>query len=138
MNTLKPPRPSPNPVTRAAHRHQVMMQVFLPLAIAVLVILVLALGAAIGSFLDVSRWADISLVWLIMIYLAFALVFFVLLVGMIFGVAWLVRNLPFYARQAQDLFIMVRVQVGRISDKAVEPVLRINSFTASFKGFRRK
>jgi hypothetical protein len=60
------------------------------------------------------------------------------LVGMIFGVAWLVHNLPYYARQAQDLFIMVRVQVGRISNKAVEPVLRINSFTAGFKGFRRK
>jgi hypothetical protein len=138
MSSFKPPKLPPNPITRAAHRHQVMMQVFLPLGIAALVILALALGAAIGSFLDVSRWADISLVWLIMIYLAFGLVFFVLLAGMIFVVAWLLRYLPIYARQAQDLFTMIRVQVGRLSNKAVEPVLRINSFTAGFKGFRRK
>jgi len=110
----------------------------MPLAIGITVILTLSLGAAIGSFLDVSRWADISLVWLILIYLAFALVFLVVLVAMIFGVAWLLHNLPIYARQAHDLFVMIRVQVGRVSDKAVEPVLRIQSFTAGLKGFRRK
>jgi len=138
MNQFKPPRLPRNPVTHAAHRHQVLLQVFMPLAIGVIVILTLTLGAAIGSLMDVSRWADISLIWLILIYLAFALVFLVVLVAMIFGVAWLLRNLPYYARQAHDLFVMIRVQVGRVSDKAVEPVLRIHSFTAGLKGFRRK
>jgi hypothetical protein len=138
MSQIKPPRLPPNPLTRATHRHQVLLQVFTPLAIGSIVILILALGAAIGSFLDVSRWADISLVWLIMIYMAFALVFLVVLVAIIFGITWLLRNLPYFARQAQDLFVMVRVQVGRVSDIAVEPVLRIQSFTASLKGFRRK
>jgi hypothetical protein len=138
MNQFKPPKLPRNPVTHAAHRHEVLLQVFLPLAIGAIVILTLSLGAAIGSFLDVSRWADISLIWLILIYLAFALVFLVFLVAMIFGVAWLLHNLPIYARQAQDLFILIRVQVGRVSDKAVEPFLRVHSFTAGLKGIRRK
>lgn len=138
MAQFKPRRPPRNPVTHAAHRRQVLLQVFLPLAIGILVILTLALEAAIGSSVEASRFADISLVWLSLFYLVFALIFFVVLLAVVMGLAWLMRKLPIYARQAHDLFTMMRVFVGRVSDTLVEPFLMVHSFTAGVKGLRRK
>ena len=138
MAQFPPPRRSRNPITRVAHLRQVLVQVFLPLVIGALVLLTLAAGAAFGSSIEASRFADVSLVWLSLFYLVFALVFLVILLAVIFGVGWLLSKLPIYTRQIQDVFVLIRVQVGRVGDKIVEPFLKVNSFTAGLKAFRRK
>jgi hypothetical protein len=129
--------PERNPVTHKAHRREVLWQVTVPLIIGVLVLLALAVLSAMGGTDQVSRWGDVSLIWLILPSLLVALIFLVITAGLAFGVIWLVRVLPGYARQLQALFETVTVKVKQISDLMVEPFLRIQSFIAGVQTLMR-
>jgi hypothetical protein len=45
--------------------------------------------------------------------------------------------IPPYARFAQDWFAYVTFRVRGVADKSVEPFLRMHSFVASVRAFRR-
>ena len=97
----------------------------------------LAIAMGFGSAEQHSRWADISLIWLISPMLIVALLFLVILAGLTYGLIVLIQILPPYARQVQDFFVLLSIQVGKLGDKLVDPVLRIRAFTASFKTLTR-
>lgn len=138
MNDCQPsPLPERNPETHRAHRREVLLQITLPLVIGVIIVLVLAVLAALGAPGNVSRWADVSLIWLIIPMLLVALIFLVVFGGLAFGVFYLIRLIPGYARQVQDFFTLVGAKVKQGSDMAVEPVLRVQSFIASLNAVKR-
>jgi hypothetical protein len=85
----------------------------------------------------VSKGADVSVIWMITPMLIVALIFLVLLGAMIYAVMSLLGILPSYARLVQDYFDAIRVQVGIVSDKAVEPILRMESIKASLRALGR-
>ena len=61
--------PERNPVTHQKHRQEVLRQITLPLLLGLAVLLTLAILVVITGFQggeQVSIWADISTVWLIM------------------------------------------------------------------------
>ena len=128
--------PEANPLTQRAHRREVLLQITIPLIIALAVILFLSVLATIGPDDVVSRWGDTSLIWLIIPQLFVCLLFLVLLAGLTFGVVWLIRTLPGYARQVQDFFNLVGMRTRSITNAIVEPVLRVHSFVAKIKAFR--
>ncbi|MEJ2708752.1 MAG: hypothetical protein P8074_14145 [Anaerolineales bacterium] len=131
--------PERNPETHEAHRREVLWQVMVPLIVGVLVLLALAVLSATGGTEQVSRWGDVSLIWLILPMLLVALIFLVITAGLAYGVIWLVRVLPGYARQLQALFETLAVKVKQVSDLAAEPFIRIHSFMAGMQVlFNRK
>ncbi len=135
------PLPERNPQTHARHRKEVWWQIILPLLLGMLVICGLSAGAiaaGIGAVGEVSRWADISAIWLIIPPIALALILLVLVGGLAYGVTKLLQVLPPYARLAQDYLVLVSVRARQISNKAVEPVLKARSFWAGFAALRRK
>jgi hypothetical protein len=125
--------PERNPETHKAHRREVLWQVTVPLIGGVLVLLALAVLSATGGTEQVSRWGDVSLIWLILPMLLVALIFLVITAGLAYGVIWLVRVLPGYARQLQALFETLAVKVKQVSDLAAEPFIRIQSFMAGMQ-----
>ena len=126
-----------NPVTHKAHRREVLWQITVPLVVGIVAVLALAFLAARGATNDVSRWADISLIWLILPTLLIAFIFLIVVGAIAFGIVWLVRKLPVPARRAQDLVASLGARVGKITDAAVEPILRAQSFSASLQALRR-
>ncbi|MEW5867851.1 MAG: hypothetical protein AB1894_01135 [Chloroflexota bacterium] len=138
MDEIAPrPLPERNPITHAKHKHEVLWQITVPLGVGVLVLVGLAIAMGFGSAEQHSRWADISLIWLISPMLIVALLFLVILAGLTYGLIVLIQILPPYARQVQDFFVLLSIQVGKLGDKLVDPVLRIRAFKASFQTLTR-
>lgn len=144
METPKP-LPPRNPLTTRKHRSDVFWQITLPLALGVVLILAMMVFAAIlasGSADFSRRFADISLVWLIVPNLMSSLFSLVLLAGLAVLVTLLLRKLPPYARLAQDAFARLARRTGQICDQIVEPLLRWKGASASARaaqdGLRRE
>lgn len=129
--------PERNPVTYERHRKEVMWQILVPVLIGAVIVLALAILATTRTDAQVSKGADVSVIWMITPMLIIALIFLVLLGAMVYGVMSLLGILPGYARLVQDYFDAFRVQVGIISNKAVEPVLRMESIKASLRALGR-
>ena len=129
--------PERNPVTHRAHRREVLLQITLPLIVGLVIFLSISVLATLGPDDAVSRWGDASLIWLIVPQLLVCLVGLILMAGLAFGVIWLIRTLPAYTRQLQDLFNLIGLRTRDITDKIVEPFLRIQSFGAKLKALRR-
>ncbi|MGB2909436.1 MAG: hypothetical protein WBB55_02525 [Anaerolineales bacterium] len=129
--------PERNPVTYERHRKEVMWQILVPVLIGAVIVLALAILAATRTDAQVSKGADVSVIWMITPMLIIALIFLVLLGAMIYAVMSLLGILPSYARLVQDYFDALRVQVGIVSDKAVEPILRMESIKASLHALGR-
>ncbi len=133
--------PERNPITHEKHRQEVLWQITVPLVVGLTLVLLLLLGviwSASGGSEQVSRWADVSLVFLSLQVLVIGLVLLVMLIGAAYVVTMLVRILPGYARMAQDFFLSVSIRVRQGSDKAVEPFLRYHSFIASVRALFRR
>ena len=142
MDTNPPPAPvekkkfvlpERNPVTHAAHRREMLLQVTMPLVIGILILLAGIVGvvyAATQKSGEVSRWADVSLAWLLLPVLLVALLMFVGLSAAVYGMAKLLGVLPGYARLVQNYFLLAQTKVRQVSDKIVEPVLKARSAQA--------
>ena len=138
MDAFEPKElPERNPVTYERHRKEVMWQILVPVVIGAVIVLALAILATIGTDAQVSKGADVSVIWLITPLFIVALIFLVLLGAMIYAMMSLLGILPGYARLVQDYFDAFRVQVGIVSDKAVAPILRMESIKASLRALVR-
>ena len=138
MNDFQPSMPSErSSEAEQKHRREVLLQITLPLVIFVLIILALAVFAATGAPGNVSRWASVSLIWLLIPLILIAFIFLIILGGLAFGVTRLTGVLPGYAHQAQDLFDRIGELVKQGSDKIVEPFLRAQSFIASAQAVKK-
>jgi len=131
-----------NQVTWEKHRRDVRLQIIFPLVIGILLVVVLAVLVTLGSTAQVSQWADVSLIWIIAPMLVVALIFLAILGGMAYGLAKLLQVLPFYTRQVQDFFLLVRDRASDVTEKMVAPILNYESKKASqralWRNLRRK
>jgi hypothetical protein len=132
--------PERNPKTHAAHRRDVLRQITLPLVIGSLLlvaVMALVIIAAAGANGEVRRWADLSLIWLILP----ALIFSLLILGLLFGLTYLVSKLlgilPGYARLVQDGYTGLSGKVMHISDSLVLPLLKLKGWSAAARKARQ-
>lgn len=128
------PLPEPNPVTRKAYRRQSFWQITFPFLLALLILLALVVGtiwAAAGGVGELTRWMDISVIWLLSPQLFFALISLAFLCVMVFLLAKIIAVLPRYTRLVQDYILLTQQVVRSYSDKVAEPVLKIRSLKAS-------
>jgi hypothetical protein len=137
MSSLTPPLPR-NPETTRLHRRDLAWQVYLPIGLAVLALLVvtgLAIWAAVSGQAAVdSVWADVSLIFLILMTAALALLPLALLVAAIFGLWYALRYLPGYARVAQNYVALAAGYVRQAADRAVQPFIAVDRAAAALSG----
>jgi hypothetical protein len=138
MNTTQPER---NPETHAAHRREVFLQIILPILIGSIILLTLVgviIYAGISGNSQVSRWADISLVWLLLPSIMFALFLLLFLVVLTIGLTRLLHVFPFYAYRLHFLVFKIENKIKKAADMSIEPILKINSFMASARRLLRR
>jgi hypothetical protein len=129
-----------NPETRARHRRETFLQIYLPLifggllaaAACVLPIVVVAQAGEVG------RWADISLIWLILPMLVVLLIPLALVGGLGYGVTSLLQSLPAGMFRLLQVLTTVNSQVRSISDRLVEPFVQVQSSSAGIRSLFRK
>ncbi len=135
-----PQLPEPNPITTAEHRRQTFWQIKFPLLVGVLLMVLAGLGVVLAAATgggDISRWSDISVIWLITPMLLLTLIISVLTAGMVYMVGKLLPVLPRYTHLLLGYFVQVSRRVESISNAAVEPFLRAHSASASMKAFQK-
>jgi hypothetical protein len=133
--------PAPrNPITQQKHHQEVLWQITLPLVLGgglILATAILTVWAGVGNRGDVSLWADISLIWLILPWLLVTLIFIAILAGLVYAFTMMISGLPPLAYRIQGGFRRASVLVRSYANRLVEPVLRVNSAQARVKAFKR-
>ena len=128
------PTPERNPKTHAAHKREVFWQITVPLVLAVLLILAVVVAiifSATQPVTDVSRWADVSLIWIILPSLFIALIILAITVGLVIAISQVLKVIPRYARIIQLYFEQGKGKIGQLTNLMAEPILRIHSIWAA-------
>jgi hypothetical protein len=129
-----------NPKTQAQHRREVFWQIILPLVIGILLLLA-ALGAIIFSATqpvsELRRWADTSLVWIILPSLFFAFILLAIMVGFVYVLSRITGAVPRIAFRIQQFIERGGSQITRLADLMVEPILRIQAIWAAAQRLAR-
>lgn len=123
-----------NQRTAALIRRDVIWQIALPLGLAALIVLVIAglLIAPVGAPVR-SVWADISLIFLIIPTGLMSLIVLALIIALAIGVFMLLRELPYYAKKAQDFVALATYRVSLVATKITNVILSIRSFVAGVR-----
>jgi ABC-type dipeptide/oligopeptide/nickel transport system permease component len=139
MTTIRLPQKSErNPVTQRAHGRQTMWQIVLPLVIGAFAAIALGVLAGLAGADQTSRWADISLIFMIVPALLATLLFVVLFAGLNYGLFRVLKAIPPLARRVQDVFGQVEQRIRTGADMAAEPFLRIQSLLAAARSLRQQ
>ena len=132
--------PARNLQTQASHRRETFWQVTFPFLILLLVFLLLVIGvswAAVNGSAEVSRWADVALIWQLPLPIIFSLICLVANIGMAFGLIKLIGVLPGFFYKGHNYLLLIQNKVNQISDQIVEPVLRTSSLQARIQAGAR-
>ena len=121
-----------NPLTHAKHKREVFWQILLPMMIGVLLVLVVAFVIIFGaqSSSDLSRWADVSTIWLILPSLFITLIFLIILSAFVYLITLLLRLTPRYALIVQLYFEIGKYKVHYYSNRITEPIIKARGFWA--------
>jgi len=125
--------PTRNPKTQAAFRRQVRLQIYLPLGLGIVAVAGAGIGLALEGVGTASAWADITLVYLLIVALIVGLVALATVGALAFGVGWVIARLPGPAMQAQALIARAAGIVRRGAEAGIRPILVTRSAWASVR-----
>jgi hypothetical protein len=111
-----------------AHKRQFAWQILIPLILVVMIIFVaggLVITDAVSGSGQTRVWADISVIWLIVPTLFFALAILVILVTTIYGMAKLLQTIPPYSGKIQGIFRQFSSAMRSVADRTVKPLILI-------------
>jgi hypothetical protein len=120
------------------HRKQRITQIFLPVVFSALMLIglvVLISFATFNSGGDVSRWAAISTIWIVIPILIAGLIVLVILGGLIYLMARALSALPRYTGLAQDYVQLAKGYIIRGANMVVKPVIALEGFIENVKAF---
>lgn len=114
-------------------------QIAMPIILGVILIVMLGVWTVLrASPGNVSRFAEISTVLLLIPYMGLSLIGALLLVGLIVLTIKIIAGLPTYTRKILEFVDRVNATIKRVSDVAVAPVIRPAAFFGGLKGIWRR
>ncbi len=129
----------PSPVEHESfktHRRDLARQILLPILLTTAAILAVAVLTGIATFRDggeVERWAAISTIWIVTPIMATGLIFLLIVGGLIYLMARLLKLIPPYTDKAQKFVWRVEGYVRQGADMAARPILAVEELAAMFK-----
>jgi hypothetical protein len=130
MDDPKKIPPERNAKVHIQHRREVQRQIYLPIIIGIVVVMagvitIIIYGIRAESTL--RRWADVSLIWVIIPAMFIGLIFMIVVIGVLYGITRGIGVLPKYGNIAQVYFSQAEIKVLQVSNLIVEPFLRLRS-----------
>jgi uncharacterized BrkB/YihY/UPF0761 family membrane protein len=125
--------PERNPLTHAKHKREVFWQIMLPMLIGVLLVLTVAfliIFTGPQSSSDLSRWADVSTIWLILPSLFITLIFLIILSSFVYLITVVLRITPRYALIVQLYFEIAKHKVSYYSNRITQPIIKTKGIWA--------
>jgi hypothetical protein len=142
MQANSTPSTPPKVITpSAAHRRQMLWQVWFPLAVSLLAVLFLAAIAILAAVADsplVAKWGSISAVIVIFPWLIVGIFVFALVALLVYGMFYLLKNMPGWMLQGQLFLLHLALIIRRIADAATKPVMSVHAFSARVSALWRK
>jgi hypothetical protein len=87
----------------------------------------------LGSSVDIARWANISVIWLIIPTLFFAFLAMLALAGMVYLTVRLIVNLPFISYRILCKLRELQAVVRSVSDRVAAPFIKAAGVSASIR-----
>jgi hypothetical protein len=135
---MKAQLPRPEHYSYQLHRKQRTTQIILPMVISALVMIGMVVLISFATFKsngDVSRWAAISTIWIVIPILLAGLIVLAILIGLIYLMARALGALPHYTGIAQDYVYIAQGYIIRGADMVVKPMIALESFIEKVKAF---
>ena len=126
--------------TVRSHKRQFAWQILAPMILVSLIGLSaggLVIAATVSGQGQPRAWADVSMIWLIVPALFFALMFLVILATTIYGMAKLLQVIPNYTGKAQDIFVLLSAGTLKLADGASKPFVWFRQAGAVIKSIFR-
>ncbi len=126
------------PSPAESHRQQMLRQVWLPLAVSLLIFLALValtLWGAVKGSPQITKWGNLSAIYVILPVLFAALVILALLAACIYGMVKLLKAMPGWMLIVQAFMQRVYAAVRQASDAAVRPVFSAQANSARARSF---
>jgi len=121
-----------NSVTHERHRKEVLLQITIPVIIFSLVTIALAIIPIYPATAEQdSRWADISVVFLLVPVIFTTLLWLVILAVSVYATVYLIKILPPFFFRVYQWLSLVNNRVQLIGEISTKPFIRINSWMAS-------
>ena len=130
--------PHPEHYSYQLHRKQRTTQIILPMVISGVVLIGMIVLISLATFKsngDVSRWAAISTIWIVIPILLVGLIVLAILIGLIYLMARALGALPHYTGIAQDYVYIAQNYIIRGADMVVKPMIALEGFIENVKAF---
>lgn len=127
-----------NPITHEAHRRQTFWQIYFPLSVFGVLVIVATVLAILAENEAASKWADISLIYMLSVIMIFFVITIAILIISAIYTRRLLQATPYYFYILQKYTYIIEVRVKRASNLAVEPIMRLNSYIGGARALRRK
>lgn len=119
-------------------RKRSFWQIWFPLVFSILVVLAIAVLIVIFSVQDIQanfnvKWANISMVYLIIPTMFTAFIFLAAIVALIYGISKVLNLLPIYSKQVKIFIFRASSTIHKGANKSVQPFLAIHSWIASLR-----
>jgi Na+-driven multidrug efflux pump len=127
----KLPVPQPERESYLKHRRDATRQIILPIVLVTILfaaIAVLTGVAATGGSPNVSLWADIATIWVVIPLMLMMVVVTALLAGIIYGLTRLLKVSPRYTGQAQVYVFWLSAKINLWLNKLTDPVLETKTW----------
>lgn len=131
----KLPVPQPDRESYLKHRRDMTRQILVPIILVTVIglgLVALSIYGIVGRSANVSLWADISLIWLIIPMMFLALVILGLVGGMVYGLAKLLGVTPRYTGLVQQYALWLNAEIVLWTDKIIQPVLSLKTWLGMF------
>jgi hypothetical protein len=137
IQIMKAELPKPVHESYLRHRRQVTSQIILPIVLTVILFFALVVLLVIITFFrnagDVSRWAAVSTIWIVLPVMIASLVFLALLLGIIYLLARLLGIAPIYTNKAQNFVQKLGIRIRLAANATVKPVIFLDGIGASIQ-----
>ena len=137
-NDLISPEKQRNPITQDAHRRQAFWQIYFPLILFGAFVLIAIVLAVFADSAGASKWADISLIYMVSLAMVAFLITMIVVVVIAVYMARLIKATPYFFFIVQRYAYLIELRVKRVSNVAAEPFLRVHSFIAGARALRKK
>jgi uncharacterized membrane protein len=135
---MKAQLPHPQHYSYQLHRRQRTTQIILPMVITTLLLIGMVVLISLATFKsngDVSRWAAISTIWIVIPTLFAGLIVLAILIGLIYLMARALGALPHYTAIAQDYVHIAQSYITRAADMVAKPMIAVEGFIENVKVF---
>jgi uncharacterized membrane protein len=130
--------PRPEHYSYKLHRKQRTTQIILPVVISAILLIAMIVLISLSTFNsggDVSRWAAVSTIWIIIPVLLAGLIVLAILIGLVYLMARALSALPHYTGIAQDYVYIAQGYIVRGANMVVKPIFALDGFIEKIKAF---